>query len=91
MMIPIRKFTHPAGEDQSVLVGQHQIEDDEIDLGLRHDPTHSRAIVCGRNSVALAGQIFLGQVADLAFIVNNQDVTIIDDPTCLGRPGRPRP
>ena len=70
-------LTQPAGEDQSVLAGQHQIEGDEIDRGLRHDPAHPRAVVYGRDSVTLARQIFPDEIADLAFIVDNQDVTVV--------------
>ena len=70
-------LTQPAGEDQSVLAGQHQIEGDEIDRGLRHDPAHPRAVVYSRDSVTLARQIFPDEIADLAFIVDNQDVTVV--------------
>lgn len=65
-------LSQPAGEGQSVLAGQPQIEDDEIDRGLRHDPAHSRAVLRDRDPVALAGQIYLDQVADIALIVDNR-------------------
>ena len=70
-------LSQPAGEGQSVLAGQHQIEGDEIDRGLRHDPSHSRAVLRDRDPVALAGQIFLDQVADLALIIDDQNVTVV--------------
>ena len=52
MMIPTREFSR--SQRQSVLAGQHQIEDDQIDRRLRHKPPHFRAVMCDRDSVILA-------------------------------------
>src|SRR5215472_9360895 len=69
-------LSQPVGEGQTVLAGQYQIKDDEIDRGLRHDPAHSRAVLRDRDLVALAGQIFLDQIADVALIIDDQNVTV---------------
>ena len=72
IMIPtLESLTQRAGQSQPVLTGQHQIQNDEIDRGLRHHPTHLRAVLSGRNPVTLARQIFLDEVADFALIVDN--------------------
>ena len=66
-----RFLTQRAGQSQSVLAGQHQIQNDEIDRGLRHHPAHLGAVLSGRNPVTLAGQILLDEVADFALVVDN--------------------
>ena len=67
----IQFLTQRAGQSQPVLTGQHQIQNDEIDRGLRHHPTHLAAVLRSRNPVTLAGQILLDEVADFALIVDN--------------------
>ncbi len=64
-------LTQRAGQRQSVLTGQHQIQNDEIDRGLRHHPAHLGAVLSGRNPVTLAGQIFLNEIADFPLIVDD--------------------
>ena len=64
-------LTQRAGQSQSVLTGKHQIQDNEIDRGLRHHPAHLGAVLSGRNPVTLAGQILLDEVADFALVVDN--------------------
>ena len=85
-----RFIAQRASKGQSVLSRQHQIEDDEINGGLRHDPAHLGAIMRGRNPVTLAGVIFPDEIADLAFIVDNQDVSVVQLrlPNIMVRPRR---
>ena len=74
----IRLFPYRAGECQSVLTGQYQVEDHKIDWGLRHDPAHPGTVLRGRNPVvALARQIFLDQGTNLGLIIDDQDVTVV--------------
>src|SRR5580700_2485872 len=84
-LIPYR-----AGQCQPVFTGQYQVEDHKINRGLRHDPAHPGAVLRRRNPVvALARQIFLNQVADLALIIDDQDVTVVHLrlPHIMVRPG----
>ena len=85
-----RFIAQRASKGQSVLSRQHQIEDDKINGGLRHDPAHLGAIMRGRNPVTLAGVIFPDEIADLAFIVDNQDVSVVQLrlPNIMVRPRR---
>ena len=66
-----RFLTQRAGQSESVLTGQHQIQNDEIDRGLRHHPTHLGAVLSGRNPVTLAGQVLLHEIADFTLIVDD--------------------
>ena len=64
-------------QGQPVLSGQHQIENDEVDRGLRHQLAHPGALLRGRYPVPLARQILLNEIADLALIVDNQNMTVV--------------
>ena len=66
-----RFLTQQAGQCEAVFTGQHQIQNDEIDRGLRHHPTHLGAVLSGRNPVTLAGQVLLHEVADFTLIVDD--------------------
>ncbi len=66
-----------SSQGQPVLSGQHQIEDYEVDRRLRHDLAHPGAVLRRRDPVTLAGKILLDEIADLALIVDNQDVTVV--------------
>src|SRR5271165_1254638 len=72
-----RLIAQRSSEGQSVLAWQHQIEDDEIDRFLGYHSAHPCAIMCSRDPVALARQIFLDEIVDLALIVDDQNVTVV--------------
>jgi hypothetical protein len=64
-----------ASELQSVLAGHHQVEHDEIDVRLLQRATHGFAIGHGGGAVAILLQVIAEQRANVAVVVDDQDMT----------------
>src|SRR5690606_35229250 len=63
-----------AAERETILAGQHQIENDEVDASISHDLSHRSAIGGNTDAKALIGQGTRNQFADFAMVVNDQDM-----------------
>ena len=63
-----------AAEAESILAGQHQIEDDQIDAALLEYSKHLPAVGGQTDAVAVFQQIIPDQVADVAVVVDDQQV-----------------
>jgi hypothetical protein len=64
-------------QGQTVLAGQHQIENHEVDLGLAEHAAHAGTLMCRGDPIPLAGEVFLDDVADLLLIVYDENVTVV--------------
>ena len=61
-------------EREPVLARQHEIEEDEIDPAVGQDLAHGAAVRRGADPEAFFGQRARDEIADLAMIVDDQDV-----------------
>ena len=68
-----------AAERKSVLAGQHEIEEDEVNPAVGHDLTHGSTVRSRADPEALLGQCARDQIADLAMVIDDQDVR----PPCI--------
>src|SRR5260221_662443 len=69
----IRFAAQRLGQGQAVLARQHEVEDDEIDGILGHDPAHRRAVTRGADAVTLADEVVLHDLADIVLVVDDQN------------------
>ena len=75
MMIGMFEFgAQRAAERKAVLARQHQVEQDEIDAAVGQDLAHGPAVRRRADAEALLGQRARDQIADLAMVVDDQDV-----------------
>ena len=65
---------HPACEVEPTLPRQHQIEDDEVEMGVRPSPPRLARVAHGGHPEPVALEEAGQQLADLAVVVNDQDV-----------------
>ena len=63
-----------AAEREAVLARQHQVEEDEIDAAVGQDLAHGTAVRRGADPEALLGQRTRDEIADLAVVVDDQDM-----------------
>jgi hypothetical protein len=70
-LLPVR--SSPA-KREAVLSGQHDVENDEIDLGAGQDLHHRAAIGGDRDAIAVLHEKVRQQGADLAVVVDDQEV-----------------
>jgi hypothetical protein len=61
-------------EREAVLARQHQVEQDEIDPAVGQDFAHGAAVRRRAHPEALLGQCARDEIADLAMIVDDEDV-----------------
>src|SRR4029079_7480401 len=66
--------TKRPAQRKSVLAWQHEIEEDKVDPVVGQDLAHRLAIRCRANRKAILGQCSRDEVADLAMVVDDQDV-----------------
>ena len=72
---------------QAVLSGQHQVEHDQVDLSVPQQPVHRLRVPRAVDAVTVLPEITPGEVADLAVVVDDQDVGRGGHaPTIGGRP-----
>jgi len=70
----VRCGTQPAAQTQPIFSGQHQVQHDQIDLGLRKRGPHRLAVGDRSRPVAVLAQIRAEQIADLGVVVDDQNV-----------------
>jgi hypothetical protein len=63
-----------AAQGESILAGQHQVEHDQVEASLVQRGAHLAAISDRRAAQALLLQVFGEQVADLAVVIDDEDV-----------------
>ena len=61
-------------DGEAVLAGQHQVEDDHVDVFLAHHPFHCAAAGDGMHAETLFGEIAVQQIAQALVVVYYQDV-----------------
>ena len=75
MMIGMLRLGAQApAQRQAVLAGQHQVEKDEVDAAVGQHLAHGAAVRRGADPEAFLGQRAGDEIADLAMIVDDQDV-----------------
>ena len=60
--------------DKSILARQHEIEEDEVDPAVGQDLLHGAAVRRRTDPEALLGQRARDEIANLAMVVDDQDV-----------------
>ena len=70
----VRLGAQRAAQRQAVLARQHQVEQDEIDAAVGQHLVHGAAVCRGADPEAFLGQRARDQIADLAMVVDDQDV-----------------
>ena len=76
-----------AAERQPVLARQHQVEQNEVDARIGQHLAHRLAVAGGADAEAFLGERARHQVADLAMVVDDQDVRTIVHACNLVRAG----
>ena len=88
-MIGMRESAlHAATQGQAVLTRQHQIEEDEIDPAVGQHLAHVPAVSGDADPEPLLGKRARDQIADLAMIIDDQDVRRVLHDKEYSRPGR---
>ena len=63
-----------AAEREAVVAGQHQVENDEVDRAVVQRLAHASAVGCGGDAIAVLLQVLGDQLAQVAVVVDDQDV-----------------
>ena len=77
-----------AAQGQAVLTRQHQVEENEIDPAVGQDLAHGPAVCRNADAESFLGQRARDQIADLAMIIDDQDVRRVRHGKEYSRPGR---
>ena len=70
----VRLGAQAPAQRQAVLAGQHQVEQDEVDPAVGQDLAHGTPVSRGADAKAFLGQRTRDEIADLAVVVDDQDV-----------------
>ena len=63
-----------AAQAEPVLAGHHDVEDAQVDAGIRQDAPGFAGILGGADAVAMLGEKAGQQIPDLPVIIDNQQV-----------------
>lgn len=65
-------FANLSAQGETVIAGQHDIQNDQVDVGRVQLKSHLIAVSCGHNLITYPGQMLLQKLADSSVVIHYQ-------------------